>query len=198
MVQDYFKTMQHAMDVLHSKIGICMGVSAHGNGIRGGSGKLQFNPTGLPRDGFEPWEVKVLPAESPKACISLALDLGSDNLSPSSRISVGKDGHISSLDGHQIIETMAWTNNQGGQNAGAYLMAVQGKTESLRLKASNGGATIEACRDETRGVTKVTSHFDMVSRTVIVPDDKALPLRFEYVQARTCWGCGVYSCNCLR
>ena len=54
-----------------------MGVAKHGlGGVRGGGGKLAFNPTGLSRDGLAPWEVKVLPSaevsqeqRSRRACV---------------------------------------------------------------------------------------------------------------------------------
>ncbi len=179
VVQDYFQTMQHAMDSLRHKISTCVGVKAHG------SGKVLFNPTGLERDGLGPWEVKQLLRP-----LDEYIDVepaSADNYSPSPRVTVGRDGHISAMYGHQVVETLAWTNNKGGHDAGAYLMAVQGNSESLRLKHSgaksvrgSGGGGVEVSRSEALGLLKITSHFDMVSRTVFVPDDENLPLRFEF------------------
>ena len=172
VVQDYFQTMQTAIDSLHSKIGECMGVVSHAGG------KLTFNPTGLPRDGHQPWEVLV---HQESECVPIPLPTSGDNLSPTERVGLGRDGHLTALEGRKVVETLAWTNNQKGQTAGAYLMAVQGKSESLRLKSKAGSTQpISMCRDESAAATHIRSSFDMVTRTVVVPDDKALPLRFQY------------------
>jgi hypothetical protein len=69
--------------------------------------------------------------------------------------------------------------------AGAYLMNV--KSSSIPMGLTQGIAEpVQVCRDDSAGAWRLTSHFDMVSRTVVVPDEEALPLRFEYnVDVRT-------------
>ena len=52
VVQDYFQTMERAMDSLRHKIAACLGVVSHNGGL------VLFNPTGLQRDGLQSWEVK--------------------------------------------------------------------------------------------------------------------------------------------
>jgi hypothetical protein len=185
VVQDYYQTMQHAIDSLHGKIAACLGMASHQKG------RVTFNPTGLTRDGHLPWELKEISTTS--TCTSLELSTGTD-LSPVERVSLGKDGHITAIDGHRVVESLAWSNNQKGHTAGAYLMAIMGKSEALRLATTpvaqhglrGSESSIFACRDNSASTVHLVSQFEMVTRTVIVPDNVSLPLRFKYdVDIRT-------------
>ena len=117
VVQDYFQTMQHAIDSLHHKIGTCLGVSSTGAwaALRGGGsgGKLAFNPTGMSRDGLAAWEVKALPAPAADGgCAPKAVNARTDNLSPTRRLAVGRDGLVSAIDGRVVFETVVWYENK--------------------------------------------------------------------------------------
>ena len=54
----------------------------------------------------------------------------------------------------------------------------QGNSQSLAL--ARGKDPVKVCRDQDGGFYRITSRFDMVDRTVVVPDDENLPLRFEF------------------
>jgi hypothetical protein len=116
---------------------------------------VTFNPTGLTRDGYAPWEVRVVDAQA-SSCVAVELSAG-DDLSPSTRVGLGRDGHVTSMDGYRVVESLAWSTNEGGSSAGDAWRATGGRSGSTTehsARQSGQGASRLCASDGTMTCSK--------------------------------------------
>lgn len=151
VVQDYYKTMQKAVESLHSKLKGCLSITE----------SVLMNPLSIDTPTMKADDIR--PLEEDK-CVPKNILF--------EHIKLDEHGHLIQIDKTPIHESFVWRSNKPGPGvAGAYLMAV--------TDAKNTLTPIKHTMCVAKQYKQVETTFDMLKRSIRVYNDGTIEFIYD-------------------
>ena len=151
VVQDYYKTMQKAVESLRSKLKGCLSITE----------SVVMNPLSIDTPTMKADEIRPLEED---VCVNKRIDF--------EKVRFDEHGILIEIDHTPVHETLVWRSNTAGPGvAGAYLMSV---TSAKDMLVSTSHSTCS-----TKYYKQMETIFDLVTRCVRVYNDGTLEIMFS-------------------
>lgn len=151
VVQDYYKTMQKAVESLRSKLKGCLSITE----------SVLMNPLSIDTPTMRADEIRPLGED---VCVNKRIDF--------EKVRFDEHGILIEIDHTPVHETLVWRSNTAGPGvAGAYLMSV---TSARDVLVSTSHSTCS-----TKYYKQMETVFDLVTRRVRVYNDGTLEIMFS-------------------
>jgi hypothetical protein len=151
VVQDYYKTMQKAVESLRSKLKGCLSITE----------SVVMNPLSIDTPTMKADEIRPLEED---VCVNKRIDF--------EKVRFDEHGILIEIDHAPVHETLVWRSNTAGPGvAGAYLMSV---TSAKDMLVSTSHSTCS-----TKYYKQMETIFDLVTRRVRVYNDGTLEIMFS-------------------
>ena len=151
VVQDYYKTMQKAVEQLQSKLKGCLSITE----------SVLMNPLSIDTPTMKADEIRPLEED---VCVNKRIDF--------EKVRFDEHGILIEIDHTPVHETLVWRSNTAGPGvAGAYLMSV---TSAKDMLVSTSHSTCS-----TKYYKQMETIFDLVTRRVRVYNDGTLEIMFS-------------------
>ena len=151
VVQDYYKTMQKAVEQLQSKLKGCLSITE----------SVLMNPLSIDTPTMKADEIRPLEED---VCVNKRIDF--------EKVRFDEHGILIEIDHTPVHETLVWRSNTAGPGvAGAYLMSV---TSARDVLVSTSHSTCS-----TKYYKQMETVFDLVTRRVRVYNDGTLEIMFS-------------------